>query len=403
MSRTQSYPLTLKNTFLEFSLPSGAAPDVAPSDRGRLYYDATAGSLKLSVGGGSYQTVLGASGSAPITLTAAAASDTPLTITAHASQSQNLLLIENSSLVDQIVVDSSFRLGVGRVASLSYKLEVLGAGNDITSGSMRVANTNSGAGALALVNCGSGTAGAATGLFGAGSTSYTGDLLLQGRVFVATGGASETGITLRANGATHDIRFATGGLGEVARIDTAGFLALNKTSSITHRLEVRGTGNDLLSGAIRVNNTANDTGVGSVINFLSASSDGMVGAFPSNHTALSSTFASRMVVRSGTTGNGIVIAAVTSGQDIVFLVPTSGTILTLANALLTVAEGANVALGTTTGTKVGTATTQKIGFYNATPIVQPAGIGAAATDAATTQALANNLRTALINLGLVAA
>jgi len=33
----------------------------------------------------------------------------------------------------------------------------------------------------------------------------------------------------------------------------------------------------------------------------------------------------------------------------------------------------NVVLGTTTGTKIGTATNQKLGFYNATPIVQPSG------------------------------
>lgn len=32
----------------------------------------------------------------------------------------------------------------------------------------------------------------------------------------------------------------------------------------------------------------------------------------------------------------------------------------------------NVVLGTTTGTKFGTATTQKLGFFNSTPIVQPA-------------------------------
>ena len=31
----------------------------------------------------------------------------------------------------------------------------------------------------------------------------------------------------------------------------------------------------------------------------------------------------------------------------------------------------NIVLGTTTGTKIGTATTQKLGFFNATPIVQP--------------------------------
>jgi hypothetical protein len=48
----------------------------------------------------------------------------------------------------------------------------------------------------------------------------------------------------------------------------------------------------------------------------------------------------------------------------------------------------NIVLGTTTGTKIGTATTQKLGFYNATPIVQPSST--------------TDLRTALINLGLYA-
>lgn len=34
-------------------------------------------------------------------------------------------------------------------------------------------------------------------------------------------------------------------------------------------------------------------------------------------------------------------------------------------------DGGDVVLGTITGTKIGTATSQKIGFYNATPVVQP--------------------------------
>lgn len=37
----------------------------------------------------------------------------------------------------------------------------------------------------------------------------------------------------------------------------------------------------------------------------------------------------------------------------------------------TVADGVNLELGTTTGTKIGTGSTQKLGFYNATPVVQP--------------------------------
>jgi hypothetical protein len=34
-------------------------------------------------------------------------------------------------------------------------------------------------------------------------------------------------------------------------------------------------------------------------------------------------------------------------------------------------DGANVSLGTTTGTQIGTSTTQKLGFWNATPIARP--------------------------------
>ncbi len=51
-------------------------------------------------------------------------------------------------------------------------------------------------------------------------------------------------------------------------------------------------------------------------------------------------------------------------------------------------DGKNIILGTTTGSKIGTATTQKLGFYNATPIVQ---VGASV-----------DVVTGLQNLGLLA-
>ena len=56
---------------------------------------------------------------------------------------------------------------------------------------------------------------------------------------------------------------------------------------------------------------------------------------------------------------------------------------------------------TTTGTKIGTATTQKIGFWNATPAVQPAAV-ADATDAASTQARLNDLLARLRTIGIIA-
>ena len=58
--------------------------------------------------------------------------------------------------------------------------------------------------------------------------------------------------------------------------------------------------------------------------------------------------------------------------------------LTLATVGLTITN-VNIALSTTTGTKFGTATTQKLAFYNSTPIVKPTG----------------NALTALSQLGLV--
>ena len=48
------------------------------------------------------------------------------------------------------------------------------------------------------------------------------------------------------------------------------------------------------------------------------------------------------------------------------------TVQALATAIAgLLADPTNFVLGSTTGTKIGTATTQKLGFYNATPVVQP--------------------------------
>jgi hypothetical protein len=48
---------------------------------------------------------------------------------------------------------------------------------------------------------------------------------------------------------------------------------------------------------------------------------------------------------------------------------------------LQITDARDIILGTTTGTKIGTATTQKLGFYNATPVVQPAAVADITTTA----------------------
>ena len=46
-----------------------------------------------------------------------------------------------------------------------------------------------------------------------------------------------------------------------------------------------------------------------------------------------------------------------------------------ANTSVTLADAVNIAVNATTGTKIGTATSQKIAFFNSAPVVQPAGTG----------------------------
>lgn len=96
---------------------------------------------------------------------------------------------------------------------------------------------------------------------------------------------------------------------------------------------------------------------------------------------------------------------------------TCGAITVGADSTLT--NGVDFALGTSTGTKIGTASTQKLGFFNATPIVRPSGASQAAiattnpvnastnwgyttsSQALAIVTLANAMRSALVNLGLL--
>jgi hypothetical protein len=126
------------------------------------------------------------------------------------------------------------------------------------------------------------------------------------------------------------------------------------------------------------------------------------------------------VVTGGTT--------VTSVTDARVQLSTAGTGLGfILNAGDTIPDGSNFAVGTSTGTKIGTSVTQKLGFWNATAIVQPTSSAQAALTNSTTgtigttlgdvggsfsQANINNnfatlwnlvnaIRTALVNSGII--
>ena len=87
---------------------------------------------------------------------------------------------------------------------------------------------------------------------------------------------------------------------------------------------------------------------------------------------------------------------------------------------MVLADALNIVLNATTGTKIGTATTQKLGFWNATPVVQPASANQAAlsldvdvtgidtvdltainANFTSIQTLVNQLRSDLVTAGLI--
>ena len=77
---------------------------------------------------------------------------------------------------------------------------------------------------------------------------------------------------------------------------------------------------------------------------------------------------------------------------------TDGSLVVVGDLTLSASD---IISDTTTGTKFGTATTQKIGFYNATPVVQGASV-ADATDAASAITQLNALISRIEATGLIA-
>lgn len=93
---------------------------------------------------------------------------------------------------------------------------------------------------------------------------------------------------------------------------------------------------------------------------------------------------------SGDAINNKAVIGLTNTGD-VLTVNGSGYINTFGN--IYPADATNIVLGTTTGTKIGTATSQKLSFWNKTPIIQPTTGIAAATFVANTSGTLNDTAT----------
>ena len=87
-----------------------------------------------------------------------------------------------------------------------------------------------------------------------------------------------------------------------------------------------------------------------------------------------------LALKGSTSGTATLQTAAAAGAVTVTLPAVTDTLAVLGANTFTGAQtlsDVDIVLGTTTGTKLGTATTQKLGFYNATPVVQQATTGTA--------------------------
>jgi hypothetical protein len=123
-----------------------------------------------------------------------------------------------------------------------------------------------------------------------------------------------------------------------------------------------------------------------------------------NTLTVNGSAASRVLTLSYSSVSGVINTANEGGYGSLLLRCNGNTMLELSNQStnrVIVSEAVNFVFGTTTGTRFGNATNQRIGFWNATPAVQPTAV-ADATDAASVITQLNALLARLRTIGIIA-
>jgi hypothetical protein len=240
-------------------------------------------------------------------------------------------------------------------------------------------------GKLVTINGASGTATFATlHVKGTGTTAGTyeaiagfnkADTSMTGVIIHSKSGSARIASDWRSSGANTDLVLgsvqAGGTINEAITIEgAAGLVGINCTPSAS-RLHVTdaGTANNVGTFESTTNSTTASTNVEVR---ASGTRSLLLAAYPSNSTVslFGITVAAWVLVRANSNSAGMIIGN-TGAVDIVFGTNNVERMrVDHANLALKLSEAFNVAAGTTTGTKIGTANTQKLGFWNATPVVQ---------------------------------
>jgi hypothetical protein len=182
---------------------------------------------------------------------------------------------------------------------------------------------------------------------------------VNGSVKISTTGGNDSYFGFGAN---YDNYFTSGASGaqifraagtERMRLTSAGLLGLG-TSSPSYLLHVNTAGASDIETAVQ--NSAGLSRYGT-----RASGNAFLGSF--------------------TAGKSVELWSAGSQIGVIDSTGRLGIGTTSPSSLLHLADAGNITVGTTTGTKIGTATTQKISLWNATPVVQPAAVANITTTA----------------------
>lgn len=237
-----------------------------------------------------------------------------------------------------------------------------------------VRNTSAGTGAAAQYQMSNGTVTASFGMAGTGYTTY--GSIVANTLYLYTNNTA--GISLMVDGAG-PIKFSTGTgspAPERARFLTTGEFLVGGTAAILSTPEVISVQrNQDAATSIVISNTSTGTSAFSQIQVRNSATNVGFGISSTGVTGGGVFGTASLGWIGGGGANGMSIYAGNASGPLLFYTGGSAAAnlrLTISSAgLWTFGDSNDFAFNTTTGTKIGTSTSQKFAFWNKTPIVQP--------------------------------
>lgn len=385
-------------------------------------YNNTSGNIFIDTTGSTNGQVLTSSGGTVIWANVSGGSTTLVVgTTPITSGTVGRILFEGAGNVLQenaiLNLDTTNGLIIGGTTARATRQTLINAADTLASKTIVVRNAADSADRFSVNGNGSISLTASTGnvlhLFDSGSAG-SGYLIGTNSAFSGTNSFIQVapgGINLIINGTSSGFLFTqSGGGGYITQSNQTAYLQYASTAWGSWKMGV-GKGNMYLSTSIGFSWSGGERGVFAMENAVEPASNttNAIQIFSKNITNASFHVRdsnSRIFYAGEKVGMRSNHDLQLSANDTVYLtISTAG--------LATLADASNIAVGTTTGTKIGTATTQKLSFWNKTPIVQPTtaitgatltgGGGTTITDTDTFGGYTlQQIAAALINTGILA-